>query len=128
MYKKETKEANVQPVAYRKYSETELADFDSKLQKYYSDYLASDGKTYRILDKKGLSFAFGATNKDGDIILDDFSVPPNRQEQLDNLLNQHNWWRNKGKWIENKKLEGLEKVAQNMQVDTSWEKSLEDNF
>lgn len=121
------KEASVRMIAYRKYSDTELADFDKKTKRFFSDYLASDGKTYRILDRVGLSCAFGATDKNGAVILDDFSVSPNRLEQLDNLLNQWSFWRGKEKWIENKKMEGLEKVAQNMTVDTSWEKELE-NF
>lgn len=129
-------------VNMRTYSEAELRDFEKKIQRFFKDYQMKNVGTelLSVLDREALSVAFGATDKFGRVILKNFKSEtdsrgettffydqPSRQEQLDNILNQLSVLKSKDKWVEGKKIEGLESIANNMTVDTSWEKEFE-NF
>jgi len=108
------------PLAPRVYSETEFKRFDEKLQKYYEDYTLQNGEVIRVLNKKKFAFAYGATNKDGAVVLKAYSFStdgrgenhynydkPSRYEQMENLLDQWGLWKGRGEFIEHKKLEFL---------------------
>lgn len=112
----EAKRVSLPTKKLRRYSEAELISFGEKIKKFYD----ASGK----FDMKKLSVAFGATTKSGAVIVTNFMETshrgwaeytydrPTRQEQLDNLLDQYFAWKYTGKFIEAKKIEGLQELAE----------------
>lgn len=91
------------PTPYRVYSDSELKDFDQKIQRFYKDKIQTDGSTLKILDFNELAVAYGAFVKrdagNGKVYYlrakhDGFGLT--RFEQLDNLMSQYDQWRMKG--------------------------------
>lgn len=117
------------PKPTRKYSDAELKKFNDLAQKYYENYTIQFGPTagevIRVLNREKLSQAYGATSKKGAVILEDVFESkegldykkPTRLEQLDNLLEQWMWWKQRMGYGDVKKIEGLEKMAEEKHVE-----------
>lgn len=103
----------------RVYTELELQDFDNKVQRFYEDYTIQNGKNrgevIRVLNQKKLGIAFGALDKRGAVIVDE--VYGVRLHVLENLLEQWGKWKGKKQWVEKKRIEGLQEVADGMKID-----------
>jgi hypothetical protein len=117
----------------RIYTEVELKHFHELIQKYYEEYTLETGKDkgkkIRWLNYQKLSIAFGAVDKRGGVIVKNYSEEsdgrggtkysydmPTRQQQFENLMDQYYLWKGKKEWVEQKKLEGLQEVAETMSI------------
>lgn len=95
--------------APRKYSDVELRDFHNKIQQFWEiPRTLADGQIAQKFNYEELAVAYGAARKDREHYL----YKPERYAQLNNLLNQYEDWKKKQDWIENKKTEELESMAE----------------
>lgn len=113
----------------RVYTKDELERFDKSIQRFYEDYTietgVEKGKIVKVLNYPKLSTAFGATSERGAVILGD---NPIRQEVLENLMNQHGWWKNGKDWAENKRLEELNEMAKEISEDKNIAPDMQEVF
>ena len=119
------KEIEREPIEYRKYDDFELNHFNELVQKYYYDYTIETGpekgQTIKILNKDKLMTDYGAINKIGAVILEgvyedkfnhiSFYKQPTRIQQLENLYDQWQQWKDRMGYGEKKKLEQLDEIA-----------------
>lgn len=108
----------------RIYSESELKDFHQKIQRFYVPKTLSTGEVITKFLHNDFAVAYGAMvkNKGADSVWQ-YAIPNRtkvgenemegrkRYEQMSNLLKQHEDWKRKNEWVENKKVEELEKMA-----------------
>ena len=122
---KQQEQKERQKIELRHYTDSELQKFHTLVQKYYSNYTMVDGEVIRVLDRRKLMISYGAINEKGAVLIDEVEMPPNRLQQFDNVLEQWQYWKirtglDEGSWNHNK-LKSLDKVAQEMTVETSVE-------
>ena len=122
MINKRARREPVEFVEKRQYTETELRDFDQKIQRFW-------GETHQVNLANGFSgparkfhheelhVAFGAARKVERGVKSDgtphfyYLYNPERQETFVNLWNQYESWMQKKDWIENKENAQLEQMA-----------------
>lgn len=118
-------------VPKRQYTEAELQDFHNKIQRFYKDKTQTNGEVLSILDFNELAVAYGAFvkrpgsgGKDYYLRAAHDGIGLTRYEQLNNLMNQYEWWRQTG---ESKKdaaiqhqLAHWEKTAESVETDDNF--------
>lgn len=108
------KEDVFEKLSPRIYTPEEISRFSKNIEKFYEDYTIENGKDHgkviRVLNRNRLWMAYGAADRKG-------AVHPNRQEQLENLLNQYYDWKSKKEFAEKKQNEEWENVAKEIAVD-----------
>jgi len=109
-------EEQVEKKEFKKYSDDELKEFDVEMQKYKKEVEITHPKpdTITVYDEKQYLKDNGALNKDGAIIMN-YSYQTKFTELNDKL---EQWKRYIGRleFIDKKKMEGLEELAQGMNV------------
>ena len=128
------KEEEQPKIEMRQYTDAELQKFHGLVQKYYYDHTLEHGvdrgQVIRVLDKRKLMVAYGATNEQGAISKDELGVPPSRYHQFENLFEQWQSWKVKTgldrHWVDQKKLQQLDELAQQMTVDPTDETPFDD--
>ena len=113
--KKAQREIDDFAIPPRDYSDTELADFHSKIQRFWGEprqVELSNGLsgTAQKFNHQDLHVAYGSATKvkHG---LSYVYLYNDRSKDFDNLWKQYEEWRKKQDWIDNKRSEGLEEMA-----------------
>lgn len=117
------------------YSETELEQFDQEIQPYWYEKEIKFPKPdkIRLVDWERFHCDNGSKTKDGAIILAGMKKNKNRQGDwhwsydypsryafLENKISQWREWRGKKEFIEQRKVEGLEELAEKVTMDTKF--------
>ncbi len=112
----------------RKYSDQELSKFNDMIQKFYCDHELQagpqKGEIVRVLDKYKLAVAYGAM-----VVKDSFGCPvyriigdevegTQRWDQFENLMDQWSWWKAKNVYGEEKRIEELDQIAEQMTISS----------
>jgi len=106
--------------APRIYTDTELRDFHQKIQKFWDEPREVNGEAFgkringvaRRFRHYDLHVAYGAAKKVRHGQHDVYLYIPDRYHQFENLWQQYEDWRKKQEWIENKNLEALDNIAE----------------
>lgn len=100
--------------APRIYTRFELEDFHQKIKRFRGEpRTLEDGTVAQKFDHQALQVAYGACRKvESGAGKFHYLYDSERFLALDNLWNQYEDWRRKQDWIDNKRSEGLEKIAE----------------
>lgn len=107
----------------RKYTELELRDFGNKIKKFYEDHTLNDGTVVSILNWDRMAVAFGGytvieyQNKPYYRINAGIDGTCERYNKLLNLWEQYQDFMRKGDWIEARRAEDMEKMAEEQPMD-----------
>lgn len=105
------------------FTESQLREFHSKVQKYYKDKTQTDGTTLNVFDHDEFAVAYGAMTKTkvGEHIY--YRCPENtlvdgktmsgteRMREMYNLLGQYHDWQRRQDWADGKNTEELDRMS-----------------
>lgn len=103
----------------RVYTDTEIRDFHQKIQRFWGEprqvEVSKVGPgTAQKFDHEALAVAYGAANKVQHGLKFVYLYNSERYRQFANLWNSYEAWRKKQDWIENKRGEDMEKIAESV--------------
>ena len=109
-------EEQIEKKEFKKYSDDELREFDVEMQKYKKqvEITHPSPDTITIYDEEQYLKDNKALNKAGAVIINDNYETKFRE--LNDKLEQWKRWVGRNEFIDKKKLEGLEELAQGMNV------------
>ena len=109
-------EEQIEKKEFKKYSDDELKEFDVEMQKYKKEVEITHPTpdTITVYDEKQYLKDNGALNKDGAVIVDENYQ--SKFAELNDKLEQWKRWQGRLEFIDKKKMEGLEELAQGMNV------------
>lgn len=121
---KNMKIGKAQETTYKKperlFSISELEKFHQDIQIFRVEKKLDNDKDISFIDFKELHKVKKTVNKIGGIYLEDDGfggyITPTRYERLENKIAQYINWRGKKDYIENKELEGLDKLSNKVKI------------